>query len=187
MTKKNGHQKFWPWKWEFFPKNVIQKSRSAKLFSSSPNSALGLHHWVEGRCHWNASPRLSTAQMVCVCVCARVCVSVCAWVCRSTSTSQSFWTFEIWLWLNSTQYNWALISPFIQEVQKYIYTPRRRRYSSITEQLCAKYLPRSLREWHSNLRPSGRKASNPLLNHHALKVEGVKHELIVNNQKARNL
>src|SRR6218665_984493 len=27
MTNKKGHQKFWPWKWKFFPKKtVIQKS-----------------------------------------------------------------------------------------------------------------------------------------------------------------
>jgi len=37
MTKKKGHQNFWPWKWKFVvPKNVIQKFWSTKIFFRPP-------------------------------------------------------------------------------------------------------------------------------------------------------
>ena len=42
---KKGHQKFWAWKWEMFPKKRQSEFRNLglqNLFPSPPNSALGL-------------------------------------------------------------------------------------------------------------------------------------------------
>ena len=51
---KKGHHKFWPWKWKYFRKNIIQKSWTAKILSVHPK----LERQVSFPPHVHVKPRL---------------------------------------------------------------------------------------------------------------------------------
>ena len=46
--QKEGHQKFWAWKWKFFPKKTSSRNLGPRKNFRPPNSAPGLRHWTEG-------------------------------------------------------------------------------------------------------------------------------------------
>ena len=62
MTKK-GHQKFWLWKWKFFPKKRHSEILVREKFFLRPpkpsNLASGLRHWPPGRSKCPTTPLFS--------------------------------------------------------------------------------------------------------------------------------